>query len=70
MIKEEEYEVVGYIQKVCVCDKCMVEMQKSDYMYMSNPPQYMMKCPKCGKEENIFVDDLNGGLKLVKKVED
>ena len=67
MIKSEEYEVIGFIQKTCVCDKCMVEMKKSNFVCTSTPPQYVMKCPKCGKEENINCDDLQGQMRLVKK---
>lgn len=70
MIKEEEYDVIGYISKTCVCDNCMVEMKKENYVLTSNPPQYAMKCPKCGKVEYINCDDLNGGIKIRKKVED
>ena len=47
MIKEEEWEVVGYITKTCICDKCMVEMQKQEFVAASDPCQYIMKCPKC-----------------------
>lgn len=67
MIKSEEYEIVGFIKKICVCDKCMIEMQKSKFVTLSNPAQYIMKCPKCGKEENISCEELNGQFKLIKK---
>ena len=70
MIKEEDYEVVGFIKKTCVCDNCMVEMNKKEFVTLSDPMQYIMKCPKCGKEENINCEDLSGQWKLVKKVED
>ena len=69
MIKEEEYEVVGYITKTCICDKCMVEMTKENFITANNPPQYAMKCQKCGKIEYIDCDSLAGEIQLRKKVE-
>ncbi|MGM9544075.1 MAG: hypothetical protein ACI3T9_03760 [Romboutsia timonensis] len=69
MIKEEEYEVIGYIQKTCVCDKCMVEMGKQEFVVSCNPPKYAMKCPKCGVIEYIDCDALSGGIQIRKKVE-
>ena len=69
MIKEEEWEVVGYITKTCICDKCMIEMQKQEFVAASDPCQYIMKCPKCGKTEYINCETLNGGIQLRKKVE-
>lgn len=68
MIQEEEYEVVGYIKKTCVCDICMYEMQKGQFVATSNPMQYIMKCPKCGKEEYVNADLLNGQWQLKKKI--
>ena len=67
MIKNEEYEVIGFIKKTCVCDKCMVEMKKTNIVSMLYPEKWNMQCPKCKKEENINVEDLQGQWKLVKK---
>lgn len=70
MIMETEYEVVGFIKKECVCEKCNKLMTKSSGMLMSNPPQYEYRCEKCGKVEYVNCEDLDGQLKLVKKVVD
>lgn len=67
MIQEEEYEVVGYIMKTCVCEKCMCEMKKERFVVATEPMQYIMKCPKCGKEESIDSEILNGQWQLKKK---
>lgn len=69
MIKEEKLEVVGYIQKECVCDKCNTIMQKEDNLYSNNPPQYKMKCEKCGNIEFVNCDSLQGRFILQKKEE-
>ena len=69
MIQNEESEVVGYIKKTCVCEDCMVEMKKQDFVTASNPPQYIMQCPKCGKTEYIDFGSLAGGIQIRKKVE-
>ena len=68
MIKEEEYEIVGYIKRTCVCEKCMCEMVPINIELTSNPPKRIMKCPKCGREECIGVDALGGQIKILKKV--
>ena len=69
MIQDEEYEVVGYIKKTCICEDCMVEMRKEQFMTLRNPPQYIMKCPNCGKTEYIDCDDLQRTMEISKKGE-
>lgn len=69
MIKEEEYDIVGYVIKTCVCESCMCEMKSVNIDYLSEPAKRIMKCPKCGKEESICVDDLTPQFKLLKKKE-
>lgn len=67
-IEDEEYEVVGFIKKICVCDKCNQVMERCDYELTSYPAKYAMKCPKCGKVDYVDCDILNGEWKLRKKV--
>ena len=45
----------------------MVEMNKTRFATLTEPMQYIMKCPKCGKEESINCHDLQGQMKLIKK---
>jgi Zn finger protein HypA/HybF involved in hydrogenase expression len=66
-IKEEEYEVVGYIQKVCVCEKCNVVMNQGQFL-LTEPAKYEMICPKCGKVETVDCDTITGKWNLRKKV--
>lgn len=68
IIKEDEYEIVGYVKRTCVCEKCMCEMLPTNLELTCNPPKRIMKCQVCGKEEAIDVDALNGHLKIIKKV--
>ncbi len=69
MIKEEEFDIVGYIKKTCVCDKCFCEMLPTNIMLTCNPPLQGMKCPKCGKEEYIEESKLKSQVKILKKKE-
>lgn len=69
MIKNEEYDIVGYVMKTCICDRCMCEMKSIDVSYTTDPIKRIMKCPKCGKEEAIDADALSPQFKLVKKKE-
>lgn len=73
-IEDEEYEIVGYIKKVCVCEKCMQIMNKGSFIPMDNGEQYTYKyemiCPKCGKKELVDSELLSDQFKLVKKVEE
>lgn len=70
MITETEYEVVGFIKKECVCEKCHKIMTKTQAMLMSNPPQYEFRCDKCGKVDYVNCEDIEGQWRLVRKVED
>lgn len=38
-----------YISRL-YCDDCNVEMNSSNIVMMSNPPQFTYTCPKCGKK--------------------
>lgn len=67
MIKSEEYEIAGYIKKICVCELCNQVMDKTHYDLMSYPPIYVMKCPKCNKEEWVNPNDLQDQFILRKK---
>lgn len=70
-IKEEKYEIVGVIKKVCVCEHCNQVMQRcGDVIYMSNPPKYEMYCPKCNKHEYVDCDVLNTKIDIRRKVND
>lgn len=71
-IKSEEYEVVGYIKKICICKKCSQVMEKKEFIPngLDDIHQYRMKCPKCGKEELVDTNLLSDQFKLIKKVEE
>lgn len=71
-IIDEEYEIVGYIKKICVCDKCMHVMDNVQFIpdTTNDIYQYKMKCPKCGREELVNTDLLKDQFKLIKKVEE
>lgn len=69
MVKDEKYEIVGYIMKTVVCDKCNVEMKRGNFL-ATEPIQYEYQCPKCKKVETVFYDDITPQFELKKKVED
>lgn len=70
-IKEEEYDIVGYIKKVCVCEHCNQIMNKGNLQVCETNDEHLYKyemiCPKCGKKELVDSDTLSDQFKLLKK---
>lgn len=52
-----------YIHKVAKCDECKCELYYTGIELLSNPSLKQMKCPKCGKEYNISIKELQGEWK-------
>ena len=66
MIQKEKFEIIGYIKKKCICDKCNCEMERGQFL-SSLPPKYEMKCPKCGTVEYVNCEDLQDQFELKRK---
>ena len=47
MVKETETKT--FVEEL-YCDKCGTEMEQRGEVYLTDPPQYPYRCPKCGYE--------------------
>ena len=47
MVKEKKAET--FVEEL-YCDKCGTEMEQRGGVYLTDPPRYPYKCPKCGYE--------------------
>jgi hypothetical protein len=50
-IKKTEIET--FIENT-LCPECNIELEKSDEVLLTNPPQYQYSCPKCNYTETSF----------------
>lgn len=60
MIKKEFLIPECYVNQIPYCDDCNVQLKDQGTMLTSNPPHYLYKCPKCGKEYYLEEKDIRG----------
>lgn len=48
-----------YVDRVPYCDKCGIELERTNFNLLSNPPKIGYKCNKCGKE--FYIDERKVG---------
>lgn len=63
MIRKECLVPDYYLKKIPVCDNCNVDLKQEPNVLMSNPVQYIYKCPKCGNEYYFREEDIKGEWK-------
>lgn len=51
MIKKFKREVIYTVTEKLYCDKCDVEMVRTQIVLTSNPPKFPHICPKCGNQK-------------------
>lgn len=66
---QEIYDVIGFKKNVYACEKCGVNMERTNEILLNNPMTYQaqIKCPKCGATEFVDVNTLNGQWLMKKK---
>lgn len=52
-----------YVNKIPICDLCNVPLEDTNVMLASDPPYWVYKCPKCGKEYHFRESEIRGEWK-------
>ena len=58
MIKYNKYKITSVTKAIPMCDDCNIELVNTNIQLLSNPPQDIYRCEKCGKEYHIYSKDL------------
>lgn len=66
IIKEHKLVPDYYVEKIPVCDTCLLELELTNKSLASYPPKSVYKCPQCDKEYYIESYKLQGEWKWKK----
>lgn len=60
MIKNELLFPEYYVNPVPICDSCNINLEFTETVYLTNPQQYLYKCPKCSKKYTFLENEIKG----------
>lgn len=68
MLVEKQYKIIGIKKKEVICEKCNVNMNRTNINVLSNPIKFEFECAICGNKE-YYIEEEIGQQFVVKQVE-